>query len=147
MEKYKFIGLALLVAASFSAGRFLGPKQVETKEVEKIVYRDREVKDESKDTKSTRKEVIRPDGTREIEIVREAQTQKHSDTSREQVTEKTSETKTLNAPDWSLGLYRGQDYYLATLDRRIAGSLFLGVYARSDLKTKPEVGVGIRLEF
>lgn len=147
MQRSKSILLIGMIAlASFSAGRFLGPREVETKEVEKIVYKEREVKDETKDTKSTRKEIVRPDGTREIEIIRETQKAAHSDTQSETSQEKLSESKTTNAPNWSVGLYKGSDGYLGTLDRRILGGLFIGVYGRTDGRSS-DYGVGVRLEF
>lgn len=149
MKKNKnLLIMAIVALLGFSAGRFMGPKEVEIKEVEKIVYKEREIKDERKDTRSTRREVVRPDGTREIEIVRETQKELHSDTQTEGSKETVSEKKTSNQSDWSVGIYTNQTQYLGTIDRRIIGGLFLGVYVRSDLtRNLPEAGLGLRIEF
>ena len=147
MEKRHFIGLAILIAGSFSAGRFLSPRQVEIKEVEKVVYKDREVKDEEKRTRSVRRRVVSPDGTKTIEVVRETDRQSHTEKETDVSKETSKEVKTVSQPNWSVGIYRGTDGISATLDRRILGGFFLGIHGRSDLQSRPEFGIGIRLEF
>lgn len=146
--KNKILIAICSIAIGFSAGRFLGPKEVEIKEVEKIVYQEREVKDEKKDTKSTRREIVRPDGTREIEIVRETQKETHSDSSKETESETISQKKSSNQSNWSAGYYTDKKEHLLTVDRRILGGVFLGVYGRSN-KTLNDTGygIGIRIEF
>lgn len=142
---YKFIVLLLVVA--FCAGRFSGPKTIETKEVEKIVYKDRIVKDEKTKLRSERRETTLPDGTKIREIIRDRDTETRTDTKREISEEKSKETKQGNQSTWSIGLYTNREFLAGTLDRRILGGLFLGIYGRTVLpSTRPEFGVGLRLE-
>ncbi len=146
INKYKMWFLILVCA--FAAGRYSGPKSVETKEVEKIVYKDRIVKDEKTKTHSERRETILPDGTKIREIIRDRGTESKTDTNREYSQEKSKETKTVSRPDWSIGVYSNREFFAGTLDRRILGALWVGIHARSEVPLqRPEVGVGIRLEF
>lgn len=146
LNKYKYFVLALVI--TFVAGRFTGPRQTETKEVEKIIYKERETKDEKTNIRSERRETTLPDGTKIVEIIRDRKSESHTDSSVEANKETSKDVKTINKPGWSVGLYSNREVIAGTIDRRILGGLFLGVYGRSILPlNKPEVGVGLRLEF
>lgn len=146
LNHYKFI--VLLLVCAFVAGRFTGPKQTETKEVEKIVFKDRIIKDEKTKLHSERRETILPDGTKIREIIRNRDTETRTDSKTEISEEKSKETKTLNQSTWSIGLYSNRENLSGTIDRRIFGGVFLGAHLRSELPLKrPEFGFGIRLEF
>ncbi len=143
---YKFI-IVLLITA-FAAGRFSGPKKVEIKEVEKIVFKDRVKTSENTKIRSERRQTVLPDGTKITEIIRDRDTESKTDTKREGSSEKSKESKTTNQSDWSIGLYSNREVIAGTVDRRILGGVFLGVYGRSELPlSRPEFGLGVRLEF
>jgi hypothetical protein len=146
---FKKLGLIILLTLSaFSAGHYLGPKKVEIKEVEKIIYKERETTEEDKKTRSTRRETINPDGTRVVEIIRETDKKTRTDSQVEVDSERTSETKSVNQSQWSVGLYRSTSSYSATIDRRILGGLFIGVHGHSDhTLNNRELGIGLRIEF
>lgn len=148
MQFKKYAVAGLILVAVFVAGRFSSPKEVEIKEVEKVVYKERETTEEDKKTRSTRRETINTDGSRTIEVIRETDKKSRTDSQIETESERVSEGRTVNQSNWSLGLYRGSESFSATLDRRIYGGLFLGVYGRSDLTlNNREFGVGLRIEF
>lgn len=140
MTKLKQLIILILVAvAAFSSGRFFGPTKAETKEVEKIVYKERVDINRHVD----KKETLLPDGTKITET--STTTKKTSDKSIDQQKEKL--TLIENKPNWSAGLYKSQDGYLGTVDRRILGSVFLGVYGRTSANKPNEFGIGLRMEF
>lgn len=138
----------LILIAAFSAGRFTGPKTIETKEVEKIVFRDKVIKDQNKKVRLETRETTLPDGTKVKETIRSRDTDTHINTSREVDSSKESESKTSNQSTWSVGVYTNKEFLAGTVDKRIIGGVFLGVYGRTQLPvSKPEFGVGLRLEF
>ncbi len=145
----KRIGLTCLyVAIAFSVGRFMGPSDVETKEVEKVVYKDRVVTNDQKETHVETRETVLPDGTRIKEVIRDRKQQSTSDSNREVASEKSQESKTSNRPNWSIGAYTNKEFVASTIDRRILGGLFLGVYGRTNIPySNPEYGLGLRLQF
>lgn len=151
MKKLKLIGLAIgLMLVSFSAGRFFGPQDIEVKEVEKIVYRDSQTTEEDKKTRSTRREVIAPDGTKTIEIIRETDKRSRTDSQTETESERSSESKSSSRPNWTVGVYKNvnNEVYNISLDRRILGGIFLGIHGKSDRTLNDtEFGIGLRFEF
>ncbi len=148
MNRNHFILLFVALAAAFSAGRFMGPKQVEVKEVEKIVYKERVSSDETKNTNFEIIETTLPDGTKTRHRIRQRSTQTRLDSSKEADIERSKDIKTTLQSDWSVGVYRSREAFAATIDRRILGGIFLGVFGRSELPVStPEVGIGLRLEF
>jgi hypothetical protein len=148
MSRNKFIFCCLVILAAYCAGRFTGPKHVETKEVEKIVYKDRVKKDETTETHVETRETVLPDGTRIKETIRGRKKETHTEAERQAQTEKSKEYKANNQSTWSIGLYTDRSFIAGTVDRRIIGGLFFGVYGRSFIKEpKPEVGLGLRFEF
>ncbi len=146
---FKKIGLiAVYTLVVFSVARFIGPKNVETKEVEKVVYKDRVIKDEEKEIHVETRETTLPDGTKIKESIRDRKTQTQTDTSRDSSSETIKESKTSNQSSWSVGLYTNKEFLAGTIDRRILGGLFLGVFSRTNIPLgRPEFGVGARVEF
>jgi hypothetical protein len=143
MLNLKLVGTFVVVAAiSFSAGRFLGPAKVETKEVERVVYR--------QSTDLTRnvdkKETIRPDGTRIIETV--STTKKSTDTNINKESVKSSTTE--NRPNWHLSVTytpiliteRGQNVTTVNIQRRILSEIYLGASYSTDQVVGVSIGLG-----
>lgn len=149
MENYKkILIIALISVASFSAGKFLSPKNVEVREVERVVFKDRIIQDDRQETHTRTKETVLPDGTRVKETFRDQVKESKRDENREQVTDKEKTSITNNRSSWSVGLYTNKEMVAGTIDRRILGGLFIGIYGRSPIPLqKPEIGLGLRLEF
>lgn len=167
--KYALIALGVLLAlaGAFSAGRFSAPLQVETKEVERVVYKDREVvkvvtvqaKAETKVVYRDR--VIYRDGTiteREVERTdTKTDTKTNTDrvATRDTIAERWSESKTTLRPDWRVSVLAGASLQPPALtiagplvlgvevNRRIAGGLWLGVWAT----TYGAGGASVAVEF
>jgi len=134
------LAAVLLLVVGFSAGRFSAPLQVETREVERVVFKDLLVEDITKGftfARTIEKTVwrnveTRPDGTtvdRSIE--------RHGGTTAATVTETTKRTEehagqrevekvtiTTLRPSWSIGLLVGATWKEPALP--IAGPLVLG---------------------
>ncbi len=145
-NKLLFAGLALV--AAFSAGRFLGPRSMETKEIEKVVYREKASQDDKKQVRVETRETILPDGTRIVENISDTKTETRTDSERSLDSEKTKVSIQTDKPQWSVGLYTDRKFLAGTIDRRILGGVFLGVYGRTELPlSTPELGLGLRLEF
>lgn len=148
MNKFKFLGLAgLACLISYSAGRFTSPAKVETIEVERVVYKDRVVKDTEKDVTTKTKETTLPDGTKIKETTKEDKSKSKSERESSAASEIIKEMKTENRPNWRVaGIYspalpNQETTYGLTIERRIVGEVFLGVTASTD-KT-----VGLVLSF
>lgn len=137
MKKYVVISIIVLLA--FVAGRYSGPSEVKTIEVEKIV----EVTKESSDKKEIgfihENEIKRPDGTIETKRIKiyanQNLTKKEQNSSK--VNTKVAETKTL--PEHQIGvLYRlysktdKRDSYIFTYQKRIVSSIYFGGYVKPD---------------
>jgi hypothetical protein len=139
---------AIVMCACFLAGRFLSPKETEIKEVEKIVYRETTSKNEDKKTRSVRRVIVLPDGTKSTEITRETEKKTQETSKVEAKKEKVSEIKTKAQSDWSIGVYGNSNEFVSTIDRRILGGIFIGAYGRSnrDLNDR-QYGFGVRFEF
>jgi dsRNA-specific ribonuclease len=104
---------------------------------EKIV--EKEVEVIKKDVQTVIKEIIKPDGTKEIVTVV---------TDKSQEKKESSKVTTVSKPDWNIGLGTGIDknkdeYYLALVQRRVIGELFVGAMAT----TKKDLGVVISYSF
>ncbi len=162
--------LGLLVGA-FSAGRFSAPLKVETRDVERVVYKDKiveklvtvEVKGKTETKIVYRDRVITKDGTvteREVEkTIAKEDTKTTNDgervATREGETVVTREKTTTLQPDWRVGLLLGASinkpfvpiYGPVVLglqvERRILGGLSLGVW----VNTVGAAGSVVSLEF
>lgn len=144
----RYVVIVLIGAACFSTGRFMGPTKTEIKEVEKIVYQDRIVRDEVQQARIEKLEIRRVDGTVETKTVTnfESRTQSESETNLQR--EKINEVETTNRPDWGVSIFRSSQSFVGVVDRRIIGGLSIGVFGRTQgTWTGNEFGLGLRLEF
>lgn len=164
-------GVALALVASFVGGRFSAPLKVETRDVEKVVFKDRVVekivtveKAAKVETKIVyRDRVIMKDGTiteREVEKTdAKTDTEKTADASKVEVREVeklvTVEKITTLRPDWRVGILAGASIREPLVpiagplvlglevDRRIIGGFSAGVW----VNTSGAAGVALSLEF
>jgi hypothetical protein len=149
-NKNKLLLSVLALVAAYSVGRFSSPKRVEIEEREKIIYRDRIIQDDKHHTRTEIRETLLPDGTKIVETITDNKRETVTDSRREMEKEEYQKSVSINQSDWSVGLYTTtKKSILMTIDRRILGGLFLGVYGRSEMPIRYplEVGVGLRLEF
>jgi hypothetical protein len=138
MDKKLIVAGLALVAVTFSAGRFSAPAKVETKEVQKVVYVDRIVKEVDKDVQTTTKETTLPNGTKIKETVKEDKSKIHTDENKSGTSVTVTETKVTTRPDWRLGLYYRpamrelSPCYGAIVERRLLGEVFVGAIIGTD---------------
>lgn len=146
MNKKIIVLAAVLVA--FLAGRYFSPKQVETKEVEKIVYKEKERSNEDRHTHVEIQEITLPDGTKVVQTVSDERTHAEREASKETETSREVSSKSNSLqPQWSIGIYTDKETVDGSVDRRILGGLFIGIHGHSELHDlKPRVGLGLRLE-
>lgn len=165
------LGAVLALAGAFSAGRFTAPLKVETRDVERVVFKDRVVEkvvtvhDEAKvqDRIVYVDRVVTKEGATHEVVVTQWKTaeEKHTDTNAVTTAESTSEkvrevvkTVTLR-PDWRVGVLAGASLVTPTLpiagplvvgaqvERRIVGGVSAGLWANS----VGAAGVVVSLEF
>lgn len=90
----------------------------------------------------------KPDGTKVTETK-----DKVAEKDKESTAKKSEDTsKTTARAQWSVGanisvLNSETQKYTVTIHRRVIGNVWGGVYARSDLGSIPELGIGIRIDF
>lgn len=165
------LGALVLLAGAFSAGRFSAPLQVETRDVERVVYKDKivevvktvEVKGKTETKIVYRDRVITRDGTvteREVEkTVAKEDTKTTNDgekvATREGDRTATHEKTTTLRPDWRVGLLLGASLSKplvpiygpvvlgVSVERRILGGLSLGVW----INTVGAAGSSVSMEF
>jgi hypothetical protein len=134
------------VCGAFFVDRMYGPVKIETREIEKIVYRESQRENQSVSTRT--KEITMPNGIVVKETISNAHTQKETEIDltkeREMVRIETSR------PDWHLGLtyvpaiVRIQDQNVTVdVQRRIFSELYLGLA----VSTNKTVGVSISIGF
>lgn len=127
---------------AFFAGWFLKPEKTKTEIKTVEVIKEVKVKDEFTHQVITES----PDGIRVIEIITESRTETNTD----RITQN-HETSEIVKPQWSIGIYKtmlgSNNSYLLTVDRRIIGNIFFGIYAQSDFLSNNQLGLGLRLEF
>jgi hypothetical protein len=158
----------LLFGGGMYAGSRVAPTRVQTRDVERVVYRDRtvsvavaaktETRAETRHTVRTR--VTRPDGTREertettrgVDVERREATASAQTVERERLVYRDREVKVERArPDWRAGALVGVDpfhplsgfVYGATVERRVLGPVWLGAWGLSSRA----VGLSLSLEF
>jgi hypothetical protein len=167
----RWLALAALVVAAWSAGRFSAPRETLTEIAERTVYRDRVVEHRVEVQTAARVEtrvvyrdrVTTPDGTvTEHEVERTAAAEEHHgevQTARSAVTEATvahhEVTRVTLQPDWRIGVTAGAALVHPALslygpvvvglevDRRIVGGVSAGVWASS----VGAAGVALAVEF
>jgi sortase (surface protein transpeptidase) len=150
--KLKLLIIAvLLLAISFSAGKFLSPAKVSEKIVEKIVYREASYTEEDDDQITTQRTTKKSDGTLITETILEKKQSEVTATSKESESYHMTSRTTENKSQYSVGLYTStRRDLLLTLDRRLFGGVSVGVYGLYDPSQRfidTRVGVGLRLEF
>ena len=160
----------LLLVVGFSAGRFSGPAKVETREVEKVVFRDLLVEDITKGftfAKTVEKTVwrnveTRPDGTTvDRSIVHEGSRQDSSATETGRRTEERAGVREIEKtsvttlrPDWRVGVQVGAALKPAlvitgplvigaSVERRIVGGVSAGLWGN----TVGAGGASVSVEF
>jgi hypothetical protein len=144
--RWVIIGL-ITVSASFFAGRYSNP----TKEIVRIQTVEVEVERKERDVEVVRTEtkVEKPDGTR----VTQTETREVERTREESVSTKDKSNEHIREfgrAQWSVGLYSTLDQKVAvTVDRRVFGNVFAGVYGSVDPYNRRDyaLGVGLRFEF
>lgn len=119
---------ALLVG--LLAGLYFSPKEKE----EKIVYRDRVVKDVKRDVVTRTKETKLPDGTKITETVKEDK----SVTREDRQVDVTHVKKEISRPEWRIGvgykpaLPSQMESYTFMVERRLLGEIYVGATASTD---------------
>ncbi len=147
----KVVTTILIVAAvAFSIGRFSSPSKVEIKQVDRIVYQERETKEKDQNVTRTERETKLPDGTIIKEKTEVKETQTHSEKKTQGENLKISSQKVETRPSWNVGL--GYEipiedvhrvHYSITVQRRLFSEVYLGGMVATD-KT---IGIVISLGF
>ncbi len=156
-----------LLVAAFSAGRFTAPVQVETRDVERVVYQDRivekivTVKAKAETRVVYRDRVITKDGTVTEHEVEHTDTKEDTKENTETVaardvkTETVKESKTTLRPDWRVSTQVGASLNAplipiagplvigAQVERRIIGGVSAGLW----LNTYGAAGASLSVEF
>lgn len=143
MTNLKKISIILVISAcSFLIGKYSTRPAIEIKEVEKTVFKERI--DISRNV--NKKEVIKPDGTRIIEI--SSITNQRSDTSIHK--ELSKDQKTTSRPDWRINLiYQPkidvlQDQVVtADIQHRLFSEVYIGAFVTSQKTVGVSLGIGI----
>lgn len=132
----KYLSYIILGVVCFGAGWLTKPseKEVVTKFDEKMVEnvkRDQIIVTERK-----------PDGT----VIRRREIKDRSEIKSQT---ELKQTVTVAKPQWSVGAYRDflKPGYSLTVDRRIIGNVFVGVYGQLSETGDTGAGVGLRIEF
>lgn len=147
----KMYAVALIaVVCAFVAGKYSGPAKVETREVEKIVYREKVDEKKNVSISSRTKEITLPNGTvvkTTIVDTHEA-TEKHTDI---QVDKEREVTRTeTSQPDWRLGVtytpplvtFQAENYTLG-IERRLFSSIYVGLA----VSTQKTIGISFSIGF
>lgn len=138
----------MCVLVGFSIGRFMGPSYLETKKTEVSSTKTAQSAQEDKHERVETRETTRPDGTRVVETVRDTDTRSKTSSEASSLSKKEESLVSRSQSQWSVGLYTNKEVVAGTVDRRIIGGLFLGIYGRSSIPlAQPELGLGLRLEF
>ena len=131
------ISIVAVAALAYATGRYLQPAKVEIKEVEKIV----EVI--KRDVHTVIREVVRPDGSKEVVTVIDDKTR---ETNKKESSKETIITNI--KPQWRVqGIadltHLAAPVYGVGIERRILGPVFAGAF----VKANREYGVSVSLEF
>jgi hypothetical protein len=116
----------LLIGLAFAYGRYSAPKSVETKEVIK------------KETEYITREIKQPDGTVIKEVINRDLTQKATDN---KVVYQKPQYKVNIIPQYNFD--SNKVTYGASVEKRISGPIFVGIYAN----TEKAIGVSVGIEF
>lgn len=140
------ITAALILGSSI--GYFSNHSKVETKEVEKIIYIEKQSQEQNRDQKITRKKTKTPDGTIVTETTVENKESNKSSKESVLVSEHSKETKITSRPDYRIGLIykpllpnQNQEYQIM-FEKRIFGEIYLGLSGSSNKTFGISVGIG-----
>jgi hypothetical protein len=122
----KIGGVVLLLAFMFGLGRYTAPVKVEEKQII------------TKETEYITREIVKPDGTIVKETIKKDTATKENQTI---VDNKKAGFKVAIIPQYNFGTK--ETIYGATVEKRILGNVFAGVYA----DTNKTVGVVVSMEF
>ncbi len=147
--KLVLAGLALVVIA-YSVGRFTTPAEVQIKEVEQIVYVERETKERDQNVTEKETETRYPDGTVVKEKIKTKETKTVTEKETESSKTKLTESKTESRPSYRVGLGSQVDikdfreiHYTLMIERRLFSELYLGgMYS-----TNQTIGIILTLGF
>ena len=143
--------LVVVVAAlAYATGRYLQPARVVTEVEVKTEIVEVEVEKTKTEVRTIVKEIVRPDGTKEVTTT----TENIAETKKKQKKEASKEKKEVKIvenlkPQWKAQVLIGLENiqvpaYRVGLERRIIGPVFGGVYSRTDFQ---EYGVSLSMEF
>lgn len=125
-----YLKLSAALVVGFLCGLYFGPKKTE----ERVVYRDRIVKDEKRDVVTRTKETRLPNGTKITETIKEDKTVTRVD----RRIDLDSVKKVESRPDWRVGVgYKSalptqRESYSLQIERRIVGEIYVGATASTD---------------
>lgn len=150
MKSIKSVALTLLVGVlCFSAGKFLTSPKIETKEVEKIVYKESSTTKTNTDRTIDKKETIKPDGTRIIETVSSTKRTTDNKTDKDAKSETSKSSTTESRPDWHITatyfptMYgHSERTYGLDIQRRIFSEVYLGASVTSQKTIGVSIGIG-----
>lgn len=146
--KRQLIGALVIGVICVGLGWSLKPGTVRTET--RTVEVTKETKKESEDVQEEVRVIERPDGTKETITNRTAKRVTETDVSKEKEKNK-SRTESGQPHRWSIGGYvsatGGDNAYLLSVDRRLLGNVFVGVYVQASSITDYSAGAGLRFEF
>lgn len=122
----KIGGVVLLLAFMFGLGRYTAPAKIEEKQIV------------TKETEYITREIVKPDGTVVKETIKKDTATKENQTV---VDNKKAGFKVSLIPQYSFDTKKTT--YGATVEKRIMGNIFVGIYADTDKK----IGATISMEF
>ena len=122
----KIGGVVLLLAFMFGLGRYTAPAKIEEKQIV------------TKETEYITREIVKPDGTVVKETIKKDTATKENQTV---VDNKKAGFKVAVIPQYNFDTK--QTIYGATIEKRIVGNIFAGIYA----DTNKTVGVVVSMEF
>ena len=138
--KKKIIIFSIISALSFLLGQHVGNKVAESQE--KI--HQEEIAKLKESVRIETRIIVKKDGTQETVIIEEREKEETNSNVLK------SEKKISFKKQWSVGLsaggsglFRGDPIYTLSVDRRVLGELFVGLYGRSD----KELGLNLKYQF
>ncbi len=138
------------LTAAFSIGRFSAPKKIETREIERVVYRENENINRNQNLIEVITETRLPDGTIIKETRKEKETSTQTERQRDSSSETIKSTSIQTRPSFRVGaLYEPsiegfqEDSYSLIVEKRIVSELYMGISVSSN-KT---VGITVSLGF
>lgn len=147
-KKTTIVAVIVAVVGAFFTGQMFAPKEVEIKEVERVVYKERKQVEEKSDKQVRRKTITLPDGSKVVDeiITTKKRSRKKQDIALEDV--KVKEKKVKIRPEWRAGViysppYRQRENYIITVEKRLFSEVYMGVSA----STNQTYGISISIGF